>query len=83
MVEVDGKVTAALDIAEHQQRDEHHPGDNQCQEEARLLRGLRERDRRMDSGETKADDIRERKQYKNICKLRNKDFLMFIRYKLN
>lgn len=37
----------------------------------------------MDSGETKADDIRERKQCKNICKLRNKDFLMFNRYKLN
>lgn len=34
MVEVDGKVTAVPDIAEHQQRDEHHPGDNQCQEEA-------------------------------------------------
>lgn len=28
VVEVDGKVNARLDIAEHQQRDEHHPGDN-------------------------------------------------------
>lgn len=63
MVEVDGKVIADLDIAEHQQRDKHHPGDYQCQEEARPFRGLRERGRRIDSGETKTDDIRERKQY--------------------
>lgn len=26
--EEDGKVGAALDVTEHQQRDEHHPGDN-------------------------------------------------------
>lgn len=62
MADVDGKVMAFMDIADHQQRDEQHPGDNQCQEKARLLRGLRERGRRMDSGETKADDIRQRKQ---------------------
>lgn len=62
MGEVGVKVTPGLDIAEHQQRDEDHPGDNQYQEEARLLRGLRERGRRMDSGETKADDVKESKQ---------------------
>lgn len=28
MGEINGKVVAALDITEHQQRDEHHPGDN-------------------------------------------------------
>lgn len=28
VVEVDGKVKARLDIAEHQQRDEHQPGDD-------------------------------------------------------
>lgn len=41
MVEVDGKVGAALDVAEHQQGNEHHPGDDQQREEARLFARLR------------------------------------------
>lgn len=35
-----GKVVARLDVTEHQQRDEHHPGDDQYREETRLFPGL-------------------------------------------
>lgn len=38
------KVVAALDITEHQQRDEHDSGDHQHREETGLFRGLQRRD---------------------------------------
>lgn len=34
------KVVAGLDVAQHQQRDERHPGDDQRREEAGLFTGL-------------------------------------------
>lgn len=40
VVKVDGKELARPDIAEHQQRDEHHPGDDQRREQTRLLTRL-------------------------------------------
>lgn len=43
MLEVDWKVGAALHVAEHQQGNERHPGDDQQGEEARVFAGLRER----------------------------------------
>lgn len=45
--EVDGKVGATLDITEHQQRDEQHPGDNQCREQIRLFTRLQRRGEEM------------------------------------
>lgn len=47
MVEVDGKVGAALDVAEHQQGNERHPADDQQREEARLFARLRGRGREV------------------------------------
>lgn len=44
MGEKDGKVGAALDVAKHQQRYEHHPGHNQHHEQGRLLTGLQGRE---------------------------------------
>lgn len=41
MGEVDGHVGAHLDITEHEQRDEDHPGDDQDWEEERLFTRLR------------------------------------------
>lgn len=38
--EVNRKEGATLDIAEHQQRNEHHPGDNQHREQTGLLTRL-------------------------------------------
>lgn len=43
VAEVDGQVGARLDIAEHQQRDEHHPGDHQGWEQTGLLPRLQGR----------------------------------------
>lgn len=42
VVEVDGQVSATLNIAEHEQGDEEHPGDDQHREQARLFTGLTE-----------------------------------------
>lgn len=40
---VDRQELARLDVAEHQQRDKHHPGDNQRREQTRLFMRLQRR----------------------------------------
>lgn len=40
MAEEDGQVGAALNVAEHEQRNQEHPGDHQQWEQARVLTGL-------------------------------------------
>lgn len=42
VVEEDGQVSATLNIAEHEQGDEEHPGDDQHREQARLFPRLTE-----------------------------------------
>lgn len=42
MAEENRKVGPLLDVTEHQQRDEHHPGDHQQREQARLFARLQE-----------------------------------------
>lgn len=42
VVEEDGQVSATLNIAEHEQGDEEHPGDHQHREQARLFTRLTE-----------------------------------------
>lgn len=40
MVDVDGKVGAVLDVAEHQQGNKHNPADDQQRKETRLFTRL-------------------------------------------
>lgn len=57
MAEKNRKVGPFLDVTEHQQRDEHHPGDHEQREQARLFARLREvRRKREEKKKKKKDD---------------------------